>query len=163
MTDGTEQRTRQPTTAGFFVGATVMLVFAVAGLGGSYWAFDHIALKHALVARGKAAEGVVLSKRQIDSRAFPASTGHAYQITYRFMVGGRAIQGTSRVDREMFFELNRNGPIRVSYLPAEPKHNLPEAYLVTGIDWFFGLFGLAVGGAAFVILVGMGVARGRKP
>jgi len=158
----TVSRTGPPTTAAFLVGVALMLAFAAAGLGGSYWAFGHIALKHALEKHGKTTDGVVLSKKQIDSRAFPAATGHAYEVTYRFMVGGRPIQGTSRVDRDVFFKLSEKGPIRVDYLPEEPERNLPEAYRLAGTDWLFGFFGLAVGGAALVVLVGMGVSRGRR-
>jgi len=95
---------QQPTIAGFLIGLALMSVFAVAGVGGGPLAFSHISLKYQPKEKGRVIAGVVLSKRQIDSRAFPSASGHAYEITYRFSVDDLAFKGTSRVDRHVFFQ-----------------------------------------------------------
>jgi hypothetical protein len=102
------------------------LLFMIAGAYASYsgWVRDR-----SLEQEGRIVDGTVLEKtvrttkeRQAGRRSHEGGTIEtSYLVAFRFSASGENISDTVEVDKEVWVRLQEQGPIRVTYLPNEPK------------------------------------------
>ena len=131
----------------------VGVLFMVLGTYASYtgWVRDR-----SLEQEGRIVDGTVLEKtvrttieRQAGRQSHEGGTIEtSYLVAFRFSALGENISDTVEVDKEVWDRLQEQGPIRVTYLPNEPK-----IHRVEGQDTEFKLWKLLLwlaGGGLFL-------------
>jgi len=140
---------RSPAYALGMIGVLFFLPFAGGGL---YW-LDALRSEQALFeARGRQAQGTVLSKA-IVKKSSGSSSGTArsrsqsthYQVSYRFHAdSGEEVVGTSELDADDWERLKERAPIAVTYVGGSPWLHRVEGW---DAGWFGPVLFLGLGGA----------------
>jgi hypothetical protein len=121
--------------------------------GSAYYTVTGLSQDRSLEQEGRNADGTVLEKkvgtRSHESQSRVGRTIETYySVVFRFSVLGEDITDTVELDKDMWDRLQEQGPIRVTYLPDEPK-----IHRVEGQDTEFQLWKLLLwlaGGGLFL-------------
>jgi hypothetical protein len=136
-----------------FVGVIFLAVASSAGL-------QQYRLKTVVAAKGKVAQGKVLSK-YMDKEVTPPR----FEVSYRFAApDGQTRYGSSKVPAAVWDRLLELEPLQVTYLADDPDYNFAEgADLDSMLVWIFGSLGgvLSIPGGVIVAKILAG-PRGSK-
>lgn len=142
-------------------------VFLVSGVlflaGSAYYTITGLAHDRSLEQEGRIADGTVLEKkvgtRWVESQSHERRTAQTYySVVFRFSVLGEDITDTVELDKEVWDRLQEQGPIRVTYLPNEPKIHRVEGQEPAFQLWKLGLF---LVGAGLMFYVGRLLLAGK--
>jgi hypothetical protein len=137
---------RSPALALGSIGVAFFLPFFA---GGVYW-LDTVRGEEALLeARGRGAEGMVLSKAIVKKRSSSGSGARTtesthYHATYRFRAdSGEEVIGTSALDADAWEQLKERAPVPVAYVAGAPWLHRVQGWEPS---WWPPILFLAVGG-----------------
>jgi hypothetical protein len=132
---------RPPARPGrFWVGLSLLLLLAALFWGGALHAYGHLAVEEAVEQAGAEAAATVVDKWVVGSDTMSPDGVTAYRMRYRFFVRGRAYLGSATLPYDAWSGLRSGGPIRVRYLPEDPRLSLPPGVRNTGS---YGMLGTA--------------------
>ena len=106
---------------------------------------------------GQLANGTVVKRRETDS----ANWGPSHYVAYGFSTrDGRAVDGESEVDLDVYEQLDIGAPVSVQYLSEDPTWNRLDGQSGwVGAQWV-GAVAVIIGGTALFVLVAK-IARER--